>query len=62
MQQIKTVMTEWYEAATKMQIKYSDKKHVLKNYNIKNLILLLIKNLKQWQLNRKLSHKFIRSF
>ena len=35
---------------------------MLKRYNIKDLIRLLIKNLKQKRLSKKLSHKYLKSF
>ncbi len=45
-----------------MQARYFDKNHVQKSYNIDNLMLLFIKNLKQHRLSKKLLHKFIKSF
>ncbi len=46
----------------KVQVKYFDKNHVQKSYNVNNLMLLFIKNLKQCRLSKKLLHKFIESF
>jgi len=45
-----------------VQARYFDKNHVQKSYNIDNLMLLFIKNLKQHRLSKKLLHKFIKSF
>ena len=44
------------------QIKYYNINHKSKKYVVSDLILLLIKNLKQKRLNKKLSHKFVESF
>jgi len=45
-----------------VQVKYFDKNHVQKSYNISDLMLLFIKNLKQHRLSKKLLYKFIESF
>ncbi len=45
-----------------MQVKYFDKNYVQKSYNVDDLMLLFIKNLKQCRLSKKLLHKFIKSF
>ncbi len=44
------------------QIKVYNKKHYLKTYKKEDLVLLLIKNLSQKHLHKKLSHKFVESF
>ena len=46
----------------KSQMKYYDAKHKLKIYNVKDLIMLFMKNLCQKHSIRKLSHKFIKLF
>ena len=44
------------------QVKYYNINHKSEKYVVNDLILLSIKNLKQKQLSKKLSHKFIESF
>ncbi len=55
-------MIKWWQVTVKVQAKYFDKNHVQKSYNVSNLMLLFIKNLKQHRLSKKLLHKFIKSF
>ena len=53
---------QWLQRASVEQIKYYNVNHKLKKYVVNDLILLSIKNLKQKQLSKKLSHKFVESF
>ena len=45
-----------------MQVKYYNKKHIPQLYIVGDLIMLLMKNLRQKHPNWKLSHKFIEPF
>ena len=51
-----------YKKATKRQKFYHDKKRLLKQYNQKDLITLLTKNLNLKGKKRKLTSKFIKPF
>ncbi len=48
--------------AIAQQTKYYNRSYKVKTYIINNLIMLLIKNLKQKKFSKKLSHRFISSF
>jgi len=50
------------KSAVTSQIKTYNQKHKSKTFNKSNLILLSMKNLKQKQSHKKLSHKFADSF
>ncbi len=62
MKKICVTMIKWWQVTVKVQVKYFDKNHVQKSYNVDDLMLLFIKNLKQHRLSKKLLHKFIESF
>ena len=44
------------------QTKYYNQKHTLKEFNVDDLIMLNIKNLKQRRSSKKMSHKYVKSF
>ena len=50
------------QRVSKQQTKYYNVNYQLKSYIVNDLMLLLIKNLKQKQLSKKLLHKFIKLF
>ncbi len=55
------LLKQW-KSTVASQVKAYNQRHKLKTYNKDNLVLLLMKNLSQKHLNKKLSHKFAESF
>ncbi len=55
-------LSKQWESTVASQVKAYNQRHKLKTYNKNNLVLLLMKNLSQKRLNKKLSHKFAESF
>ena len=56
------VLVKWWQNIVNLQVKYYDKKHTSQIYKMRNLVILLIKNLQLKKSSWKLSHKFIRPF
>jgi hypothetical protein len=48
--------------ASSDQVKYYDKKHILKSFNVKDKVLLNSKNIKTNKSSKKLNHKYLKSF
>jgi hypothetical protein len=48
--------------AKENQVKYYDKKHIFRIFNVKNKILLNFKNIHTFKLFKKLDHKYYKSF
>ena len=44
------------------QTKYYNQKHIFKKFNVDDLIIFNIKNFKQRRFNKKMSHKYVKSF
>ena len=44
------------------QTKYYNQKHILKEFNVDDLVMLNIKNFKQRRSSKKMSHKYVRFF
>ena len=44
------------------QTKYYNQKHTFKKFNVDDLIMFNIKNLKQRRFNKKMSHKYVKFF
>ena len=59
---IRNQLIQRLQRVSEQQTKYYNINHQFKSYVVSNLMLLLIKNLKQKRLNKKLSHRFMRSF
>ena len=59
---IKNLLTQRLKHVNVQQTKYYNRKHKFVIFAINNLIMLFIKNLKQKRFNKKLSHKFAKSF
>ncbi len=55
------LLKQW-KSTVASQVKAYNQRHRPKTYNKNDLVLLLIKNLSQKRLNKKLSHKFAESF
>ena len=62
MHNLKKILIDRLQRASAHQVKYYNEKHQFKNYAIDDLMILSTKNLKQKRLNKKLSHKFVKSF
>ena len=56
------VLVKWWQNIIDSQVKYYDKKHTSQIYKMRDLVMLLIKNLQLKKLSWKLSHKFIEPF
>ena len=56
------MLAEQWQNIVNSQVKYYDKKHTSQIYKMRDLIMLLIKNLQLKKTSQKLSHKFIRPF
>ncbi len=59
---VKETLLKWWKNAVTSQVKVYNKKHYLKTYKKEDLVLLLIKNLSQKCLHKKLLHKFAELF
>ncbi len=55
------LLKQW-KSTVASQVKAYNQRHKSRTYNKSNLVLLLMKNLSQKRLNKKLSHKFAESF
>ena len=60
--EFREALTERWQKVADSQTKYYNKKHMIKEFNKNDLIMLFIKNIKQRKSSKKLSHKFIDSF
>ena len=56
------VLVKWWQNIVNLQAKYYDKKHIPQTYKMRDLVMLLIKNLQLKKSSWNLSHKFIRPF
>ena len=59
---LRNFLIDRLQRANAHQAKYYNEKHQLKSYAIDDLVMLSTKNLKQKRFNKKLSHRFERSF
>jgi len=59
---LRKVLAKRLESVVTQQTKYYNKKHKLKNFVVKKLIMLSIRNLKQKRFSKKISHKYVESF
>ena len=59
---IHKALAEWWQNVVDSQVKYYNKKHTSQIYKMRDLVMLLIKNLWLKRSSQKLSHKFIRLF
>ena len=57
-----TSFMNWWQSVIELYAKFYNKKHKPKKFNIRDLIMLLTKNLKQKRLNKKLSYRNISLF
>ena len=55
---IREPLQKCLQTAAKMQVKYYNKSHMVKIYNIKDIVLLLTKNIKLAYPSKKLDHCF----
>ena len=60
--EIKNLLIQRFEHVNVQQTKYYNRKHKFMTFAIDDLIMLFIKNLKQKRFNKKLLHKFAKSF
>ena len=62
LQTLKDDLSDRLKKANIYQAIYYNKNHTFKKYAVEKLIILSIKNLKQKRFNKKLTHKFVKSF
>ena len=60
--EVKETLIKRLKIAAIAHAKYYNQKHEFKKFNVNDLIMLNIKNLKQRRLNKKMSHKYVKSF
>ncbi len=59
---LRKILIRRLENAIAQQTKYYNKKYKLKSFAIEELIILLIKNLKQKRFSKKILHKYVKLF
>ena len=62
LKEVRQILIKWWQNIIDVSVKYYNEHHKPKQYNMREMIILAIKNLKQKQLSKKLSHCFIRPF
>ena len=60
--EVRETLIRRLEAAVATQAKYYNQKHESKEFNVDDLVMLNIKNLKQRRPSKKMSHKYVGSF
>jgi len=59
---LRKILAKRLESAITQQAKYYNKRYKLKSFVVKELIMLLIRNLKQKRFSKKILHKYIKLF
>ena len=60
--EVKKTLIKRLKIVVATQTKYYNQKHEFKKFNVNDLIMLNIKNLKQRRFNKEMSHKYVKSF
>ena len=59
---IRELLQKYLQTAAEIQVKYYNKSHIVKTYNIRNIVLLSTKNIKLAHPSKKLDYYFVGPF